>query len=72
MLLAVSLIFYFVTVSCITQCVTRSPTKLMMAKSLETVDHINNSTDSNCSSAPLDMGRSNKGSYFLHHSRLVK
>ena len=45
MLLAVILIscLFYKIVSYITQCVTRPLTKLMMAKSLEAVEHTNNS-----------------------------
>ena len=50
------------------QCVTRPPTKLMMAKHLEEIDHIYDSWN-NCNSVTLGMGGSNKGKHFLHHSR---
>ena len=33
------ILFYKIVVSCITWCVTRPPTKLMMAKYLEAIDH---------------------------------
>ena len=38
--LLISCLFYKIVVSYSTQCVTRPPTKLMMAKHLEEIDHV--------------------------------
>ena len=43
-----------------------------MAKHLEAINHIYNSTYNNCNSATVDMGRSNKGKHFLSYGRFVR